>query len=98
MTFGNGCMLSDNIEIRTTDNHAIYDIESGERINPEQDINIGEHVWIGMGATILKGVSIADGCIIGAKSIITKSIDENNCCVVGYSKIVRRNVKWTMPR
>lgn len=98
LTFGNDCMLSDNIEIRTTDNHAIYDLNTNERINPEGDINIGEHVWIGMGATILKGVSVANGCIIGAKAIVTKSVEEPNCCVVDTNKIVKRNVRWTMSR
>lgn len=98
LTFGKDCMLSDNIEIRTTDNHAIYDLSSGKRINPEKDICFGTHVWIGMGVTVLKGVSVADGCVLGAKSIITKSIFEPNCCVVGNNQIVRTNIKWTMER
>lgn len=98
LRIGDQCMLSDNIEIRTTDNHGIYDLSSGERINEEKDINIGNHVWIGMGATVLKGVNIADGCIVGAKSLITHSIEQENCCVVGDNRIIKHNVCWTMER
>ncbi|MBR6563276.1 MAG: hypothetical protein IKK70_04995, partial [Clostridia bacterium] len=65
LSFGNDCMLSDNIEMRTTDNHGIFDLDTGVRINPEKDICIGNHVWIGMGVTVLKGVSISNGCILG---------------------------------
>ena len=98
LIFGNDCMLSDNIEIRTTDNHGIFDIDTGNRINYEKNIHIGNHVWIGMRATILKGVNIPDGCIIGACSIISKSVELPNCCVVGTNVVAKRNVCWTMER
>lgn len=41
-----GCMLSDQIEIRTTDNHSIIDKISGKRINFEEDVILHKHVWL----------------------------------------------------
>lgn len=38
------------------------------------DVNIGNDVWIGMGATILSGVTIGDGAVIAAHSLVTKNV------------------------
>ena len=39
-----------------------------------KEIIIGDDVWIGFNATIMKGVTIGNGAIIGANSIITKDV------------------------
>ena len=39
------------------------------------DLNIGNDVWIGYGATIMAGVTIGDGAIIAAKSLVTKNVN-----------------------
>ena len=36
---------------------------------------IGNDIWIGFGAIILSGVSIADGCIIAAGAVVTKDTE-----------------------
>lgn len=41
---------------------------------PTQPVVVGNDVWIGHGAVVLKGVSIGDGAVVGAGSVITKSI------------------------
>lgn len=41
----------------------------------EADIIIEDDVWLGAGATILKGVHIKEGAIIGAGSVVTKDVD-----------------------
>ncbi len=41
------------------------------RLSP---VEIGESVWIGMGASILPGVTIGDGAIIGMGAVVTKSV------------------------
>lgn len=38
------------------------------------DIVIGNDVWIGLGCTILSGVTIGDGAILAAHSVITKDV------------------------
>lgn len=39
------------------------------------NINVGNDVWIGYGATIMSGVTIGDGAIIGALSVVTKNVE-----------------------
>lgn len=39
-----------------------------------QPIRIGDDAWIGMHATILKGVTIGEGAIVGAGAVVTKDV------------------------
>ena len=96
---GNGCMLSDRIEIRTTDNHSILDRTTSRRLNYEEDVIIQDNVWIGTGATILKGAEIAEGCIVGASSVITRKHTVPFSIIAGNpAKNIKSNVIWTMER
>lgn len=94
ISIGEDCMFSSNILVRTTDSHAIYDLDSDERINPDADIVIGRHVWIGEGAKILKGARIGDGSVIGAGSVVSGEIPAN-CVVAGAPpRVLRENIRW----
>lgn len=96
---GNGCMFSDSIDIRTTDNHCILDKTTHERINPEENVIIGNKVWIGHGVTILKGSVLADGVIVGAASCITRK-HTTQCSIVAGNpgREIKHNVEWKMER
>lgn len=99
VTIEAGCMLSDQIEIRTTDNHSIIDMSSGQRINYEEDVVLHKHVWLGMHVIVLKGTEIAEGCIVGAGTVCTKKYMLPHAVIAGIpGKIVRENVDWKMPR
>jgi galactoside O-acetyltransferase len=39
-------------------------------------VHLGRHVIVGAGATILPGVTLADGCAVGAHSLVTKSFEK----------------------
>lgn len=57
-------------------------------------VKIGNHVWIGTRATILKGVNIGDNSIIAAGSVVTKDVP-SNCLAAGVpAKIVRKDINW----
>lgn len=95
VTIANDCLFSSDIYIATTDSHSIIDIETGKRINPSLDIRIGNHVWVGHKAAVLKGVSIADNTIVGACALVTRNINEQFTVVAGVpARTVRRNVNW----
>ena len=97
ITIGNNCLWA-NVMIWSSDMHKIVDLDSNERINHAQDINIGNRVWFGEGSLILKGSKLHDGCIIGANSVITKSSPcESNSIIAGNpSRIIKRNVTWQL--
>lgn len=96
ISFGNDCLLSWDILVMDTDFHRIFN-KLGEITNPSRSINIGNHVWIGCRATILKGVSIANNCVISANSTITKDILQENCVIGGNGKntfTIKEEVNW----
>lgn len=94
---GEDCMFSHDIIIRTTDSHGIYCGE--QRINHGQDVEIGDHVWVGMQCLILKGANIPSGTVVGARCIVTKSTFDPNTIIVGApAKSVKTNVVWRRTR
>lgn len=44
---------------------------------------IGDNVVVGVGATILGGISIADGIAVGANAVVNKSFTEKNIAIAG---------------
>ncbi|MEV4608677.1 acyltransferase [Neorhizobium sp. LMR1-1-1.1] len=92
---GTDCMFSSGIYVRTSDEHSIYDGETGQRINRARDVTIDNHVWIGEGATIGKGVVIPQGCIVAARSVVTKSLIVENAIYAGSPpRMVRAGITW----
>ena len=90
ITIGKGCAIGREVLIQDTDAHEFLN-----STNPmTEEISIGEHVWIGFRAMILKGVTIGDGAVVAAGSIVTKDIPAK--CLVGGvpAKVIRENVEW----
>ena len=74
--------------IRDNDSHQILGS------NGTQPITIGNHVWIGTRAMILKGVTIGDGSVIAAGSIVTHDVPPNSL-VAGVPAVVKKqNIIW----
>jgi acetyltransferase-like isoleucine patch superfamily enzyme len=94
---GEDSMLSNQITLRTGDSHAIIN-ELGEKINYEQNIYIGKHVWLGNGVTVLKGVHIGDNSVIGTKAVVTKNIPASVIAVGIPATILKTNINWDRKR
>lgn len=90
---GEDMAISENVTIRDTDNHFI--IQDGKKHNNTAPIRIGNHVWIGLGVTILKGVSIGDNVIIAANSLVTHDIPSNSLAAGSPARVVKTNVTWS---
>lgn len=95
ISFGDGCLLSWDILVMDTDAHSIYDLKTGTKINSDQAIVIGKHVWIGCRTLILKGSKIPDNSVVGANSLVCKEFYEPNVIIAGIpSKVIKKSVKW----
>ena len=93
ITLGNGVFVARNVYITDSDHHALLNVE-GNLCNPPSPVRIGNQVWIGYGAIILKGVSIGDGAVIAAGSVVTGNIPER-CIAAGVpALIIREKVSW----
>lgn len=92
---GKDCMISYDVEIRNTDSHMIYDLNSNIRLNTGKEIIIKDNVWIGTKCLILKGSNIDNNSIVAAGSIVNKEFS-NNCIIAGNpAKVIKNNVYWT---
>ena len=98
---GKDCLFASGVKIRTSDGHAVIDLETDEVVNLPQDVVIGEHVWIGEDARILKGVNIPSHSIVGAYSVVTKFFDVKDMytLIAGVpAKVMKRNIDWNRRR
>lgn len=90
ITIGDDVAISHNVTIMDSDAHDILDGEH-QKTKPVQ---IGNHVWIGTGAKILKGVTIGDGAVVAAGAVVVKDVPES-CMVAGVpAEIVKRRIRW----
>jgi len=100
VVIGEDCLFSSEIQFRTGDSHSILDQLTGKRINPSQDIEIGDHVWIGNDVKILKGVRVGDNSIIGTGAILSAGEYPSHSIIggIGHGKVLKTGVDWTPQR
>jgi acetyltransferase-like isoleucine patch superfamily enzyme len=60
---------------------------------------VGNNVWIGYGACILRGVTVGDNAIIGANSVVTKDVSANAVVAGLPARVIRmrpmpRRMRW----
>lgn len=87
---GNNVAIAHDVTIMDSDAHAI-DYEGHQMSQP---ITIGDNVWIGSRAMILKGVNVGEGSIVAAGAIVTKDVPPNTIVAGSPAKVIRENVKW----
>ena len=96
LQIGNECLFASDIEIRTGDSHAVYDLSSGERLNKGKSITIGDSCWLAKRVMIMKGGNVPSGSIVSAGSIVTKELLYKNCIYAGVpAQLKRRDVNWS---
>lgn len=89
VTIGDDVIIAEDVIIRDSDRHEI----SGSR-GMSASIVIGNHVWIGARAIILKGVTIGDGAVIAAGAVVTKDVPPRTL-VGGVPARAIREVTWS---
>jgi len=89
---GANCELHNLVHIAQNLHNAQKGAES------DQAPTIGDNVFVGPGARVLGGITIADGIVIGANSVVTTSFYEPNISIAGVParKISNRGteVQW----
>ncbi len=88
VTIGRGCLFAWDIQVMDSDSH---------RINGEPHtapVVIGDHVWVGCRATILKGVTVGAGAIVAAGSLVTHDVPPGALVGGNPARVIRENVTW----
>jgi acetyltransferase-like isoleucine patch superfamily enzyme len=70
---GDGCLIGAGVRMVDGDFHGIEPDERSSE-GAKAAVDVGERVWVGMGAIVLKGVRIGDGAVVGAGAVVTKDV------------------------
>lgn len=96
---GNYVQFGPNVGVLSA-NHDLYD----QRKYNTAPIVIGDYSWLGMGSTVLAGVTLGPRTIVAAGAVVTKSFPEGFCVLAGVpAKVVKtldkeRFVPWTFEK
>lgn len=66
---GRDVLISRQVFIFDSDHHIICN-EQGKQTNTAAEISIGNHVWIGLKCTILRGAKLEEGVVVAADSVV----------------------------
>ena len=100
---GEQCVIADRAMFIDFD-HGVVEVERPIRQQGiyKRDVEVGNNVWIGYGACILRGVRVGDNSIIGTNSVVTKDVPAN--AVVGGipARVIRmretpKELRWADP-
>ena len=82
VSIGRECVIADRVMLIDFD-HGVVDVERPIRLQGiyMRDVRVGNNVWIGYGACILRGVTVGDNAVIGTNSVVTRDVPAN--AVVG---------------
>lgn len=87
---GQNVLIAWDACIMDSDMHTIKDLNNNLILPKDDEVTIGDNVWIGTRSLILKGTHIPNGCIIGARSVVTKKYIQENAVIAGNpAKIIK---------
>jgi acetyltransferase-like isoleucine patch superfamily enzyme len=82
VSIGRECVIADRVMLIDFD-HGVVEVDRPVRQQGiyKRDVRVGNNVWIGYGACILRGVTVGDNAIIGTNAVVTRDVPAN--AVVG---------------
>lgn len=93
ITVGKNCLLAGGVKVSDFDGHPVdagrrraHEPTPPEAIRP---VAIGDDVWVGADAAILKGVTIGDRSIVGAGAVVTKSVPPDVVVAGNPARVVK---------
>lgn len=85
---GDNCMIAAGAYLSDADWHDFYD--RTQAVGKTSPIILHDNVWIGAGATIIKGVSIGKNSIVQASSVVVADIPENSIAAGNPARVVKQ--------
>jgi acetyltransferase-like isoleucine patch superfamily enzyme len=87
---GEQCVIADRAMFIDFD-HGVVEVERPIRKQGiyKRDVEVGNNVWIGYGACILRGVRVGDNSIVGTNAVVTKDVPANAVVAGIPAKVIR---------
>ncbi len=93
ITIGSRVQIAWGVTISDHDFHKIYDSEGKQKLETAP-IKIGNDVWIGANASILKGVTIGDKAVIASGAVVTKDVASESLVGGNPAKVLREKIDF----
>ena len=90
VSIGRECVIADRVMLIDFD-HGVVEVDRPIRLQGiyKRDVRVGNNVWIGYGACILRGVTIGDNAIVGTSAVVTKDVPPNAVVAGIPARVVR---------
>jgi len=92
VSIGKNCQIAWGVTISDHDFHRTF--TNGVKNTETAPVKIGDGVWIGMNATILKGVEIGDAAIVAAGALVTHNVPAHSIVAGVPARVVKENVEF----
>jgi len=100
VSIGRECVIADRVMLIDFD-HGAAEVERPVRLQGiyKRDVRVGNNVWIGYGACILRGVTVGDNAIVGTSAVVTRDVPANAVVAGVPARVVRmrdtpRTMRW----
>jgi len=100
ISIGRECVIADRVMMIDFD-HGAVEVERPIRLQGiyKRDVRVGNNVWIGYGACILRGVTVGDNAIIGTSAVVTSDVPANAVVAGVPARVLRmreepRRMRW----
>lgn len=90
---GHGC-VGVRGTIRTSDDHTIFDAQSGDPINRARNVRIGDRVFLGRNVRVSKGADVGDGVVVAPDSVVTGKLQPGGYYGGVPARLIKANVTW----
>jgi acetyltransferase-like isoleucine patch superfamily enzyme len=90
VSIGRECVIADRVMLIDFD-HGMVDVERPIRLQGiyKRDVRVGNNVWIGYGACVLRGVTVGDNAVIGTNAVVTKDVPDNAVVAGVPARVIR---------
>ncbi len=92
VAIGASCTFSWDVQVLDSDFHAIT--TDGVERPSVAPVRIGDRVWIGTRAVVLKGVTIGDGAVVAAGAVVTSDVPAGAVVAGVPARVVGRADSW----
>jgi len=100
VSIGRECIVADRVMLIDFD-HGVVEVDRPIREQGiyKRDVRVGNNVWIGYGACILRGATVGDNAIVGTSTVVTKNVPDNAVVAGVPAQVLRmrdapRRMRW----